>query len=177
MTNDQAKFSGPAQLEIVRVLPASCERVWQFLTDPELRQKWFCAGHTGSQPGEPFVMDFDHSRISNSTPPDGGCGAPVIMTGTILTFEPPHKLSYRWPGEIEAEDSIVTIELKEQGEHTELRLIHSQLTNPKFQQGASAGWHTHLDLLLDLTSGQQARDFWVHYDRVKTTYEATSGAQ
>jgi uncharacterized protein YndB with AHSA1/START domain len=63
--NEYAKFSEPTVLEITRELPASCQQVWEYLVDPELRQKWFCAGATGAAPGEEFVMDFDHSRISN----------------------------------------------------------------------------------------------------------------
>ena len=176
MTNDKANFTGPAQLEITRTLPAKRERVWEYLTDPDLRQKWFCAGETGSKAGEPFVMDFDHSRISNAAPPNCGCGDPVVMAGTILIFEPPQKLSYRWPGQVEEEDSIVTIELAEAGDQTQLTLIHSKLTNPEFQQGASAGWHTHLDLLVDLTEGKPARDFWVHYDQIKSQYESAAKA-
>ena len=155
MNHEYAKFVAPAQLEIIRDLPASCDRVWEYLTDPELRKQWFCAGATGSKPDEEFVMDFDHTRLSTSAPPAGfECsGEPVVVRGTIITFEPPHKLAFRWPGESDEDESIVTIELTQQGENTRLHLVHSKLTNPEFQKGASAGWHAHLDLLVDLIQG------------------------
>lgn len=172
MTTDYAKLVGPARLEIVRNLPASCEMVWKYLVDPEFRQQWFCAGETGAGPGEPFVMDFDHTRLSDSAPPEGvGCGDPMTMRGTIVTFEPPHKLEYRWPGKEEGDESIVTIQLSQEGENTRLHLVHSQLHDPEFQKGASAGWHAHLDLLLDVVGGQNARDFWIHYGKLKEEYD------
>lgn len=167
-----AKFTAPTQLEITRELPSTCDRVWQYLVDPELRQKWFCAGKTGSAAGEDFVMDFDHSRISQSPPPESfeSAADPTVVQGTILTFEPPHKLAYRWPGETEEDETIVTIELTQVGESTRLHLVHDKLANPDFQIGASAGWHAHLDLLLDLVNGIAARDFWVHFQKIQAEY-------
>ena len=171
--NQYAKFVAPTQLEIIRELPATRDRVWQYLVDPELRQKWFCAGATGSDAGEEFVMDFDHSRISPSPPPESlGCAAdPQVVRGTILTFDPPNKLAYRWPGETDDDESIVAIELTQVGENTRLHLVHSKLSNPDFQKGASAGWHAHLDLLVDLIEGVETRDFWVHFQKLQAEYE------
>lgn len=171
MHDPYAKLTTTTQLEIIRELPASCERVWEYLTNPELRKQWFCAGEMGTQPGESFVMDFDHTRLSDSTPQDSECGKPTVMRGTLTVYEPPNKLSYRWPGENAAEESLVTIELTSHGENTRLHLIHSKLSNPEFRKGASAGWHAHLDLLLDLAGGQEARDFWLHYNELKAAYD------
>ena len=170
---EYAKFVTPTQLEITRELPAPCERVWEYLVNPELRQKWFCGGDTGTAAGETFVMDFDHSRISTSPPPDSlGCSAdPVVVEGTLLTYEPPHKLAYLWPGAAENDESIVTIELTPHGENTRLRLVHSKLANPDFQKSASAGWHAHLDLLVDLVSEVATRDFWIHFQALQSDYD------
>ena len=71
----------------------------------------------------------------------------------------------------EGDESLVTIQLTQEGEDTRLHLIHSRLTNPDFQKGASAGWHAHLDLLVDLVNGTTARDFWVHYGKLKAKYD------
>ncbi len=172
MTDDYAKFVAPMQLEIERILPGSCQRVWEYLTDPELRKQWFCAGATGQNPGEEFVMEFDHSRLSSQAPPEGsGCGNAVVMQGTIIAFEPPHKLAYRWPG-MGDDESIVTIHLTQEGENTRLHLVHSKLSNPDFQKGASTGWHVHLDLLVDLMQDKPAWDFWVHFEKLKPEYDA-----
>lgn len=169
--SDYVHMVAPATLEIFRDLPASPERVWQYLADPELRKKWFCAGPTGSQAGEDFVMDFDHSRLSTSAPPeDAGCGDPIVMRGTIRTFNPPHELSYDWPDE-HGGATLVTIRLTAEGDGTRLHLQHSRLDNPEFRTAASAGWHAHLDLLCDLMNGQTTRDFWDHYGSLKAEYD------
>lgn len=170
--DDFAKLVLPAKLEISRTLPAPPERIWEFLVDPDLRQQWFCAGQTGENPGEPFVMDFDHSRLSPSQPPEGiECGDPITMEGTLITFDPPHELAYNWP-ESDGEGTIVTIRLEAQGENTRLHLTHERLANPEFKKGASAGWHAHLDLLVDVVGGNQRRDFWLHYESLKSEYDA-----
>ena len=170
--SDFVRLTAPAKLEIERILPASPERVWEYLVDPELRKQWFCAGETGTQPGEPFVMDFDHSRLSTEKPPaDMDCGDPITMQGTILTFEPPKVLSYNWPEE-DGSGTIVTIRLEAEGENTRLHLSHERLENPEFKKGASAGWHAHLDLLLDLIREGHARDFWLHFATVKEEYNS-----
>lgn len=169
---DYAKRIATATIEIERLLPASCERVWEYLTDPELRQRWFCGGATGTKPGEEFVMDFDHTRLSTSSPPEGTeCGNAVVVHGEILTCEPPHLLAYNWPEE-DGSGSVVTIRLTQEGEYTRLNLVHSKLENPEFFKGASAGWHAHLDLLRDLIQGLEAKDFWVHYGQLKQEYDS-----
>ena len=169
--NEFAKVTMAATLEITRLLPATPERVWDYLVDPELRKLWFCAGETGSQAGEPFVMAFDHSRISESAAPEGiGCGDPIEMEGTITQFEPPSTLAYEWPGE-DGLATLVTIRLKPENEGTRLDLTHERLVSSEFRKGASAGWHAHLDLLVDLTNQRPARDFWLHYGKLKLEYD------
>lgn len=168
---DFAHLTAPATLEIYRSLPAAPERVWQYLTDPQLRQKWFCAGPTGTAAGEEFVMDFDHSRLSASAPPaDAGCGDPIVMRGTIVRFAPPTELAYEWPDE-HGGSTLVTIRLTAEDGGTVLHLQHSRLTSPAFRTAASAGWHAHLDLLCDLMADRNARDFWQHYSTLKREYE------
>jgi len=169
--NDFARLVSPQALEIARVLPAPVDRVWEHLVDPELRKLWFCAGATGTRPGDDFVMDFDHSRISDSDPPpEIGCGDPVVMTGTIVTYDAPSVLAYSWPEE-HGTGTIVTIRLKQDGDNTTLTLSHDRLSNPEYQKGASAGWHAHLDLLVDVMNGNERRDFWIHYAALKKQYD------
>ena len=44
-TNDQyGKFTTPAEVRIVRTLPGPIERIWEYLTDPEKRSRWFAGG-------------------------------------------------------------------------------------------------------------------------------------
>jgi len=168
--NENARIVMPATLEIERRLPATPETVWKYLADPEMRKQWFCAGETGTKAGEPFVMDFDHSRISNS-PPTTNCGDAVVVSGTIVVFEPPIRLVYDWPGAEGETATRVSIRLEPDGEFTRLHLTHERLGNVEFKRGASAGWHAHLDLLADIVSGNKPRDFWLHYEPLKKEYD------
>lgn len=163
------------RLEIERFLPASPERVWEYLTDPELRQKWFCAGATGTAEGEPIVFDFDHSRISREPAPPKHQGSDkVVFEGTITAYDPPRLLAFSWP-EQDGEGTHVTINLTPKGDGTRLHLQHTKLKRADYKSGAAAGWHTHLDLLADLVNGREARDFWVHYAPLEEMYEKRVG--
>lgn len=169
--SDYAKFVTPTSLEIARVLPAAKERVWQYLVDPELRKLWFCAGDTGSEPGQDFVMDFDHSRISESGPPDDSeCGAPIVMEGKIVAIDPPNLLAYEWPSEA-GDSTLVTIRLSTREQNTLLHLTHERLVSSDFRRGAAAGWHAHLDLFFDLMNDEAARDFWIHHSQLQSEYD------
>ena len=68
----------------------------------------------------------------------------------------------------------MTIRLSEEGENTRLVLTHDRLSSPDYQQGASAGWHAHLDLLSDLMEDRPTRDFWIHFASVKSHYSEHS---
>ncbi|MEM1187522.1 MAG: SRPBCC domain-containing protein [Pseudomonadota bacterium] len=176
LMDDKAVMTGPMRLEIKRILNGPIDRVWEYLTDGELRKEWFCGGTTGSQPGEPIVFDFDHRRLSEQGPPDKYADSNVAqMSGQILVYERPHKLKFTWD-EMHVEGvSTVTVLLKDLGERTELHLIHEDLV-PRIQPGVRAGWHAHLDLLLDLLDSTPRRDFWVYFNALETHYEAESSA-
>ncbi|GAB5403950.1 MAG: SRPBCC family protein [Aureliella sp.] len=161
-------------IEIIRILPASIERVWAFLVDPELRQKWFCGGIMGEKAGEPFVMEFDNSRLSVSLPPEAkadACNASERMQGTLTHFEPPHKLAYSWPGETKADDSHVSIELEDLGGETRLRLRHTRVADLRNRTEAAAGWHAHFDVLCSVISGNTALDFWGSHNAARAEYK------
>ncbi|MEO1658823.1 MAG: SRPBCC family protein [Pseudomonadota bacterium] len=158
-------------LTIERNLPAPPEKVWEYLVNPELRQKWFCAGATDDNVDGTIHLDFDHSRISNQTPQGlTDCGEPVLMKGTLTAFDPPHRLAFIWH-ESEGGETHVTITLTARDGGTTLHLVHDRIADAEHKWGVSAGWHAHLDLLVDLISGQPARDFWGHYGPLEAMYK------
>ena len=55
---------------------------------------------------------------------------------------------------------------------THLTLVHDGLLSPEYRDGATAGWHAHFDLLVDLVAGRDRRDFWVAHDRRAAEYAA-----
>ena len=169
--NDKAIMTGPMRLEIVRVLDGPIDRVWAYLTEGDLREQWFCGGTTATEPGGRIVFAFDHRRLSKVGPPEKYADSEVVeMSGEVLVYEKPTKLKFTWDEMHVEGSSTVTIMLKDLGDRTELHLIHEDLV-PDIQPGVRAGWHAHLDLLVDLLRGEPARDFWLHFNALESAYE------
>ncbi|MSU24304.1 MAG: hypothetical protein EXS32_10835 [Opitutus sp.] len=53
-------FTTPAEVRLVRLLPGPIKRVWEFLTDPEKRARWFCGGVTEQKAGGKVVFAMRH---------------------------------------------------------------------------------------------------------------------
>lgn len=168
----KAIMTGPMRLEIRRVLNGPIDRVWEYLTDGNLRKLWFCGGTTAAEPGGAITFAFDHRLLSTTGPPEKYADSEVVdMGGQVLVVEKPTKLKFTWNEMHVDGSSTVTILLKDLGDKTELHLIHEDLV-PEIQPGVQAGWHAHLDLLLDLMNGEPVRDFWIHFNALEATYEA-----
>ena len=171
--SDQVTYPNPTVLEIFRDLPGPIERVWNYLTKSELRQKWICAGDVSPEVGGTIVFDFDHTRLSaRPTPKSHEGGGDQHMVGTVLVYDPPHHLAFSWPSaEAEAPTEVV-IKLTETEAGVRLHLRHEKLMTKDYKSGASAGWHTHLDILGDILSDRDGRDFWDHFLPLEETYKA-----
>lgn len=170
------KFNGPGEVRIIRTLPGPIERVWEYLTDPEKRARWFAGGPMEPRKGGKYELFFHHKNIApDETPPeqykqvqDPG----FKMAGTILRWEPPHVLSYTFDDE-----SDVTFELTEQGKNVQLMLTHrSRGTDLPFLTGYASGWHTHLSLLLALLEGTPRPRFWAMHGKLKEDYDKLRAA-
>lgn len=164
-------------LEFERLLPGPIERVWEFLTDPELRAKWICGGRTEPRAGGVIRLDFDNTRLSKSPPPEKYADqGKVAFEGEVLVYEPPHRLAFTWPESGDEVPSQVSITLSEEGGKVRLVLRHERLGRGDFLNGAAAGWHAHLDLLADNLEGRQLHDFWTHHTALEAEYEQRLGA-
>lgn len=169
---DFVTYPQPSALEIYRDLPGPIERVWDYLTKSELRQKWLCAGDVAPEIGGEIAFEFDHSRLSDRpTPESHRGGADQQMVGRVRAYERPNHLAFTWPsGEGEAPTEVV-IRLTETATGVRLHLRHEKLVTGPYKSGASAGWHTHLDILGDLLNDRQGRDFWEHFLPLEQTYK------
>jgi uncharacterized protein YndB with AHSA1/START domain len=172
--NDQpAKFTSPAEIRIVRTLPGPIERIWEYLTDPEKRARWFCGGALEQKAGGKVEFAMVHKNLApDETPPakyahvqDPG----VTFEGRVLRCEPPRLLAYTFG----SEDSEVTFELTPEGQQVLLVLTHrtrgdeerAELTN------YASGWHTHLALLVALLEGGPRPKFWAMHAKLLADYE------
>ena len=166
-------YPNPTVLEIFRDLPGPIDRVWSYLTQSDLRQTWLCAGEVSSEVDGSIVFDFDHARLSSRPTPDSHQGgANHHMVGQVRVFDPPHHLAFSWPSAESEAPTEVIITLTETDEGVRLHLRHEKLVTQEYKSGASAGWHTHLDILGDVLNDRDGRDFWDHFLALEEKYQA-----
>lgn len=156
--NNYGELIAPDTLQFERVLPGPIERVWEYLTDPEKRRKWFAGGPMQLAIGGAVEFHFQHEELSESDDPIPEKYA-NMKEGTksparVLKFEPPHLLVMAWEG-------VVTFELSSVDENVKLVLTHEKLAVGKDARvGTLAGWHTHLNILVDHMEGKKTMGFW-----------------
>lgn len=170
---DYVTYPESAALEIYRDLPGPIERVWDYLTQSDLRKKWLCAGDVSTEVGGEIVFHFDHKNLSkHPTPASHEGGGDHKMVGKVRVFDPPRHLAFSWPSAEADKPTEVVIKLTEIDGGVRLHLRHENLVTSEYKSGASAGWHTHLDILSDLVSGRNGRDFWDHYLPLEQEYKS-----
>ena len=121
------EYDGRPAVRFVRTYPYPVERVWRAVTEPAELQAWFPssvrleprAGGTIEFTGDPYSTD---------------------STGTILVYEPPHRLAYTW------DNDELHFELTATGEGCTLTLIDVLDERPAAARNA-AGWHECLEAL------------------------------
>jgi uncharacterized protein YndB with AHSA1/START domain len=156
-----AEFPARGELRIVRLLPGPIERVWEFLTDPEKRSRWFAGGITELKPGGKIEFAMHHAKLSpHETPPETYAHVHepgVTFAGRVLRAEPPRLLVFTFGDE----NSVVTFDLKPQGGQVLLVVSHRSTDKDiKEQPSYAGGWHAHLALLVALLEGKPLPPFW-----------------
>jgi uncharacterized protein YndB with AHSA1/START domain len=167
------EFTGPGELRIVRTLPGPIERVWEYLTDPEKRARWFAGGPMELRVGGKMRLDFRPANIApDETPPEDKKHhheAGHSMDERVTRCEPPHVLAYTFGGD---GDSEVTFELTPQGKDVLLVLTHrAKGGDLPYMSSFGAGWHTHFAHLIALLEGKPRPPFWPMHVQLKPQYE------
>ncbi len=166
-----AEFPAAGELRLTRLLPGPIERVWEYLTHPEKRARWFAGGPMELRTGGKMELFFQHKNISptETPPPEHAChhDGGEAMPGTVLRCEPPRLLSYTF-----GENSDVTFELTPHGTHVLLILTHrSRGPDLPFFSGFASGWHTHFAILTAQLENSPPPLFWATHARLKADYE------
>lgn len=165
----------PDTVRIERVLPGPVERIWSYLTDPEMRRRWFCGGEMEQHVGGQVELIFHNNRLTedDDPPPEKyACyGEEMRSQGRITQWQPNRLLAYTW-AESASEESEVRFELESRGEDVHLVIIHSRLANRKEMIGVSTGWHAHLGILEALLDGREPEGFWRSHSRLEAEYQA-----
>lgn len=157
----------PATLRLQRLLPASVERVWAYLTDSDLRRQWLAAGAMELAPGAGFELVWRNDELSEtpSQRPEG-FAAEHRMQCRILEVDPPNRLVITW-----GVQSEVAFTLETQGGETLLTILHRRAPDRAILLNVSAGWHAHLDALAARLQGRPVGAFWPAWSALKQEYD------
>ena len=150
---------GPDAIRLERVLDASPETVWRYLTEAELRKQWFMGG-TDARPGSEFELLNDHDNLSDEAVPYPDDYAPYkgrTWNEKVIRFDPPRLLETTFQG---GKNGTVTYELVPEGGQTRLVVTHSGITSPTGFQDFGGGWNSHMTVLQERLAGRTVRDFW-----------------
>ena len=156
----------PATVTMKRLLPGPIERVWAYLTQSELRRQWLAAGEMDMKVGAPFELAWRSDELTN---PPGRRPAGISdrrMQSRIVALDPPRRLVIAWDN-----SGDVSFDLEPRGSEVLLTLVHRRLPNRASLLGHTAGWHTHLDLLVARASGTEPEPFWDRFSRLREEYD------
>lgn len=168
MNQSYGKVAAPRVIEIQRLLPGPIERVWDYLTDSDMRRQWLASGDMKGEAGSSFTLTWRNDELATTsagTRPEG-MPAENSQACIIEEWDPPHKLAYSW-----GENGLVSFELKPAGNRVLMTLVHSKLPRRGTMVGVSAGWHAHLDVLIGVMEGQKFGPFWDHWSELRKVYD------
>lgn len=176
--NDYGELLDSETVRFERLLPGPIERVWSYLTEGEKRAQWLCGGETDSNVGGNIDMHFHNASLSSADDierPEKYKDMPekFSFSGQVTRYEPPRALSHTW--EFDDEASEVCYELEDLGDKVRLVLTHRRLHSSKTVLDVSGGWHTHLNILVDVLEGKQPRPFWKTQTAVAAEYQERLG--
>jgi uncharacterized protein YndB with AHSA1/START domain len=122
-------------------LKATREIVWRYLEDPDLLAAWLMRNSFGGRIGERFQF---FSRPTNEW--DG------VLQCRLVEMEPPKRIAFTWEAGDLGTETLVTIELFEDGDSTRLRLLHTHFEHAAgdvetIVRRHDDGWTDHLGIL------------------------------
>jgi uncharacterized protein YndB with AHSA1/START domain len=155
----------PDTIRLERLLDAPVETVWRYLTEGELRQRWFMGG-TDAKAGGEFDLVVDHDKLSDDEnvpyPESYAQFKGSVWSEKVLRFDPPRLLETTFQS---GKNGTVTYELFADGERTRLVLTHSGIVSETGAQDFGGGWNSHLTVLEERLAGRGVKDFWALHAR------------
>ena len=132
-------------LQISRVFPATRQRTFHAWTTPSELKKWW-------RVGKDFVLTVAEIdlRVGGEfrIGVESSSGNLHMVRGRFLEVVPPQRLVYTWIAEdphLEGKQTLVTVEFRERGRETEVRLQHDRLRDEKLWESTSFGWSSVLE--------------------------------
>lgn len=171
----------PQTLQFERLLPGPIERVWDYLTKPELRAKWFADGEMEPKNGGALTLIWRNDELGATpgSPPEHmkNFGGTHQSQNRVLAWEPPHRLVFDWSDGIDNGRSQVEFRLKPEGDKVRLTLTHSRLNISDNRTRFAGGWHIHLLMLTEWLEGNVKSGFWDSFDGLPAEYETRFAGQ
>ncbi len=165
----------PDSIRLERTLDAPVTTVWRYLTEAELRSRWFMGG-TDATAGGTFDLLVDHDRLSDDAnvpyPESYAEFKGKTWTEQVVRFEPPRLLETTFQG---GRNGTVTYELTAEGERTKLVLTHRGIVSATGAQDFGSGWTSHLTVLEERLAGRGVRDFWALHARSRESVAKALG--
>lgn len=138
-------MSDDTTLRIERVFDAPCDAVFRAWTTREAMEVWY-------RDGDLFVAEVTELdlRVGGRYRVEFGPAGhdPFVEYGEYLEIDPPHRLVMSETLEgVEApwHDTVVTVELRDDGGKTHLTLTHSKFPSMQHRDMAAGGWPGFLD--------------------------------
>jgi uncharacterized protein YndB with AHSA1/START domain len=137
-------------LQIKRVIKAPREKVFQAWTDPEQMKHW-CAPTDDFKTAAQIDLRVGGKYRIQMTDPSGSLH---IAVGEYKEVVPPGKLVFTWSWEDgHAEDTLVTLEFRDQRGATEVTLTHERFPSAESRDKHNQGWAGCLSRLERLLQG------------------------
>jgi uncharacterized protein YndB with AHSA1/START domain len=128
-------------LRIQRDFKAPRERVFRALTNAAALGKWFAVAEGYTTPIAEVDLRIGGRYRLGMKPPDDG---PLLIVGGVYQLiQPPEKLIFTWGWEAAGSDepeSLVTVELFDLGDDTQVVLTHEQFLTPEARDQHGDGW-------------------------------------
>ncbi len=142
-------------VQLSRMYAASCQQVFDAWTDAKALQQWF-GPHSHKCKVEKYDVrvggEFQIRMIPVADDPDcaGEPGKDSVCAGKFVTVESPCKLAmtFNWiENGADMGETLLTIELFEREQGTELVLTHERLPDAAIRDAHASGWQGTLEKL------------------------------
>ncbi len=134
----------------------TADDLWQACTEPERLARWYAPVTGDLRPGGEFTMHFDDGDVT-------AC--------RVRSCDAPTRLVWEWP--VRGAATLVTLEVRADGDGSRLLLRHERLTDPQAAAYA-AGWDAYLRALDAHVDGSPAPDWGATWSAVHELYAAGS---
>ena len=145
--------ANPSALHLTRTLPTTPTQVFDAWTTADQLNRWTCP-----DPNAEVSVNIDLRASGHYSIRMDAEGGPFTALGTYRVVDRPRRLVYTWAWKEEAhpmqEETLVTVELVEAADGTEIRLAHEGFPTPGDRDGHEQGWKICLDRLTELVTAR-----------------------